>query len=107
ACVSEAALLGLVATISAIAWTTFWAPYVPLPLACLFGLIAFFFIGLLDIAIGAADWRPQGILRAPGTERRWDWWGKLTLRITMTVVLSVATSEGATMAMFYEAVMEQ
>jgi hypothetical protein len=107
ACVSEAALLAQVAFISAIAWTTFWAPYVALPIACLFGGIAFFFIGLLDIAIGAADWRPEGILRPPGTRRRWDWWGKIALRIAMTVILSVATSEGATMAMFHQAVMEQ
>jgi hypothetical protein len=107
ACVSEAALLGLVGLISAIAWTNFWAPYVPLSIACGFGLIAFGFIVLLDVAIGAADPQPEGILRPAGLRRRWDWWGKIAMRISLTVILSVATSEGATMAMFREAIKER
>ena len=107
ACVSEAAFLGLVGVISAVTWTAFWAPYVPLPVAYVFGGIAFGFIVLLDAAIGAADPQPEGILRAPGIRRRWDWWGKIALRIGVSIVLSVATSEGATMAMFHQNIMEQ
>src|ERR1700733_1499743 len=107
ACVSEALLLGLVGLISAITWTVFWTPYVPFPMAYVIGGIAFGFIVLLDAAIGAADPQPEGVLRPPGLRRQWDWWGKIALRIGVSVVLSIVTSEGATMAWAHESIMAQ
>src|SRR5689334_14555610 len=62
----EAGLLAVVGFVSAIAWTNFWWTFIPWPIAMCFGGIAFFFILLMDLAIGAADWRLEGILRRPG-----------------------------------------
>jgi hypothetical protein len=107
ACVSEAALLGLVGFITAITWTVFWTPYVPYPMAYVIGGIAFGFIVLLDAAIGAADPQPEGILRPQGLRRPWAWWGKIACRVGVSIVLSLVTSEGATMVMAHESIMGQ
>jgi Domain of unknown function (DUF4407) len=107
ACVSEALLLGLVGLITAITWTVFWTPYVPYPMAYVIGGIAFAVIVLLDSAIGAADPQPEGILRPPGLRRRWDWWAKIAIRVGVSVVLSIVTSEGATIAWAHESILER
>jgi Domain of unknown function (DUF4407) len=105
--VGEAAFLSLVALISGIAWTNFWLTFIAWPFALLFGGIAFAFIALMDIAIGAADWRLEGILRRPGIRYRSDWWFRLGLRVLVSIVFSLATAEGACQAMFYDAILQQ
>lgn len=105
--VAEAGLLAFVAVVSGIAWTNFWRLFISLPVALFFGGIAFAFIVLMDSAIGACDWRLEGVLRRPGTRYRLDWWCRLGLRIGVSVVLSYVTSEGATQALFHEAIAVQ
>src|SRR5882724_4910889 len=63
AVVCEALLLSVVAGVSGLAWTAFWAQFLSLPVACAFGALACLFIFLIDQAIGAADWRLTGVLR--------------------------------------------
>jgi hypothetical protein len=105
--VLDAVLLAVVALISGTAWTVFWYQFALLPVALFFGGIAFLFIPLMDVAIAAADWRPQGILARPGMRLRWDWWGRLGLRLCVSIILSFATSEGATLAMCREQIEKQ
>jgi TolA-binding protein len=107
AVVSEALLLSVVAGVTGLAWTAFWAQFVTLPAALAFGALASVFMFLIDQAIGAADWRLTGVLRQPGARRRWWEHGRLAMRLAMTVVLSTATSTGASMAMFHDAIRTQ
>lgn len=107
AVVCEALLLSVVAGVTGLAWTAFWAQFLSLPAACAFGALAGFFIFLIDQAIGAADWRLTGVLRQPGTHRGWQTHARLGMRLAMTVILSTATSTGASMAMFHDAIRTQ
>ena len=107
AVVCEALLLSVVAGVTGLAWTAFWAQFVALPAAFAFGALACVFMFLIDQAIGAADWRLTGVLRQPGARRGWWQHGRLVLRLAMTVVLSTATSTGASMAMFHDAIRTQ
>ncbi|HEY5062881.1 MAG TPA: DUF4407 domain-containing protein, partial [Gemmatimonadaceae bacterium] len=107
AVVSEALLLSVVAGVTGLAWTAFWAQFVTLPAALAFGALACVFMFLIDQAIGAADWRLTGVLRQPGARRRWWEHGRLAMRLAMTVILSTATSTGASMAMFHDAIRTQ
>src|ERR1700691_553854 len=107
AVVSEALLLSVVAGVTGLAWTAFWAQFVALPAAFAFGGLACVFMFLIDQAIGAADWRLTGVLRQPGARRRWWEYGRLAMRLAMTVILSTATSTGASMAMFHDAIRTQ
>src|SRR5581483_1865080 len=104
---SEALLLSVVAGVTGLAWTAFWAQFVALPAALAFGALACVFMFLIDQAIGAADWRPTGVLRQPAARRKWWEHGRLAMRLAMTVVLSTATSTGASMAMFHDAIRTQ
>lgn len=103
----EALLLLLVAGITGLAWTTFWVQFLPLPFACLLGFLAFCFMFMIDQAIGAAEWAPAGILSRPGLQRGRSWWMRLSVRVLITLVLSLATSTGATMAMFHDTIAAQ
>ncbi|MGH7156026.1 MAG: hypothetical protein ACREF3_19030, partial [Acetobacteraceae bacterium] len=107
AVVSEALLLSVVAGVTGLAWTAFWAQFVALPAALAFGALACVFMFLIDQAIGAADWRLTGVLRQPAARRRWWEHGRLAMRLAMTVILSTATSTGASMAMFLDAIRTQ
>ena len=107
AVVSEALLLSVVAGVTGLAWTAFWAQFVALPAAFAFGGLACVFMFLIDQAIGAADWRLTGVLRQPGARRGWWEHGRLAMRLAMTVILSTATSTGASMAMFHDAIKTQ
>jgi hypothetical protein len=107
AVVCEALLLSTVAGVTGLAWTAFWAQFTALPTAVAFGALACVFMFLIDQAIGAADWRLTGVLRQPGARRGWWEHGRLTMRLAMTVVLSTATSTGASMAMFHDAIRTQ
>lgn len=107
AVVCEALLLSVVAGVSGLAWTAFWAQFLSLPVACAFGALACLFIFLIDQAIGAADWRLTGVLRQPGGHRAWWVHGRLAMRLAMTVILSTATSTGASMALFHDAIRTQ
>ncbi|MCZ7641528.1 MAG: DUF4407 domain-containing protein [Pseudorhodoplanes sp.] len=62
---------------------------------------------LVDQAIGAADWRLTGVLRQPGGRHGWQGHARLAMRLAMTVILSTATSTGASMAMFHDAIKTQ
>ena len=105
--VSEAALLLLVAAITGVAWTAFWAQFLPLPIACVFGVLALAFVFLINSTIGAADWRLTGVLRQPGVRQGREYWIRLSARFGMTAILSGATSTGAAMAMFHNAIVTQ
>jgi hypothetical protein len=107
AVVCEALLLSVVAGVTGLAWTCFWAQFLSLPVACAFGALAGFFIFLVDQAIGAADWRLTGVLRQPGGHHGWQTHARLGMRLAMTVILSTATSTGASMAMFHDAIKTQ
>lgn len=107
AVVCEALLLSVVAGVTGLAWTCFWAQFLSLPIACVFGTLAGFFIFLVDQAIGAADWRLTGVLRQPGRHGGWQTHARLAMRLAMTVILSTATSTGASMAMFHDAIKTQ
>jgi hypothetical protein len=107
AVVCEALLLSVVAGVTGLAWTAFWAQFVALPAAFAFGGLACVFMFLIDQAIGAADWRLTGVLRQPAARRGWWQHGRLVPRLAMTVVLSTATSTGASMAMFHDAIRTQ
>jgi hypothetical protein len=106
ALVGEAAFLAVVAVIAGIAWTNFWLLFVRLPAALLFGGLAATFMPLMDVAIGAADGRLEGILRRPDARRRRGR-GKIGLRLGVSLVLSQATSEGATLVICHQAVVQQ
>jgi hypothetical protein len=105
--VSEAMLLSLVALVTGVAWTAFWAQFLPFAAACAFGALAFAFVFLIDSAIGAADWRLTGVLRQPGVRHGREYWLRLSARFGMTAILSSATSTGAAMAMFHNAIVTQ
>jgi hypothetical protein len=107
AVVCEALLLSVVGGVTGLAWTCFWAQFLSMPVACAFGALAGFFIFLVDQAIGAADWRLTGVLRRPGAQRGWQTHARLGMRLAMTVILSTATSTGASMAMFHDAIKTQ
>ena len=103
----EALLLFLVALISGAAWAAFWAKFLPLLVALGLGVVAYSFIFLIDQAIGAADWRLGGILRHPSARYGKEYWARLAIRATMTLVLSLATSTGAAMWMSGDAIKAQ
>jgi hypothetical protein len=105
--VSEALLLSVVAGVTGLAWTAFWAQFLSLPVAFAFGALAGVFMFLIDQAIGAADWRLSGVLRQPGGHRGWLVHARLAMRLAMTVILSTATSTGASMALFHDAIKTQ
>ena len=101
---SEFILLVLVSAISGVAWAAFWAQFARPLVAVSFGLVASVFVFLLDRAIGSSDWSLGGILRSPGARYGREFWAKLAIRLLVTFILSFATSTGATMAMFSEAI---
>ena len=105
--VGDAALLLLLALFSGTAWMNFIWMFAPLAAAVCVGAFFFFFIPLLDVAIAAADWRPKGILARPGERFRWSWLRQVGLRLCVGLVLSLATSEGATQWLCHEAIMRQ
>ena len=105
--IGEAALLGVVGLVSGIAWTNFWWTFVSFPVALFIGCIAFVIIVLMDVAIGAADWRLEGVLRHPGARHGRGWWCRLGLRLGVSLVFSLATSEGAIQVFCHDAIAAQ
>jgi hypothetical protein len=105
--VGEAMLLLLVACASGAAWTVFWTRFASIPVGLACGLFACAFILLIDRAVGSAEWILSGILRRPGLRHGHDHWARLAIRVLITLVLSFATSTGATMAMDHVAIIRQ
>jgi Domain of unknown function (DUF4407) len=105
--IAEAALLLLVACASGAAWTLFWCQFASIAVGVACGAFAMAFILLLDRAVGSAEWALTGILRRPGRHHGGGYWGRLAIRISITIVLSFATSTGAIMAMDHVAIIRQ
>ena len=105
--VGEALLLLLVACASGTAWALFWAQFASIPVGLACGAFAMAFILLIDRAVGSADWALTGILRRPGLRRDGGYWAGLSIRVSITLVMSFATSIGATMAMYHTAIVRQ
>jgi hypothetical protein len=103
----EAMLLLLVACASGAAWALFWTQFASIPVGLACGAFAMAFILLIDRAVGSAEWALTGILRRPGPRRGGGHWARLASRGLITLVLSFATSTGATMAMDHVAIIRQ
>ncbi|WP_333875794.1 DUF4407 domain-containing protein [Methylobacter sp.] len=96
--VGHAIMLLLVGIIAVLAWTAFWASFLPIygamPLGLLVGALIFGF----DQAVGASDWELAGILRNEPYELKW--WGKLVLRVGVSFILAQATAVGVTLWLY-------
>jgi hypothetical protein len=107
AMLKEFMLLMLVAGASGVAWACFFgqfeACYISLPI----GFFMFLFIALIDQSIASSDWSLHNILRHPAAQWSRELWARLSVRVTITAVLSYATSTGAAMAMFGAAILMQ
>jgi Domain of unknown function (DUF4407) len=107
AMLKEFILLMLVAGASGVAWTCFFGQFEPVYISFPIGAFMFLFIALVDQAIASSDWSLHGILRSPGMRWSRDMWIRIGVRLTITLVLSMATSTGASMAMFGDAIKMQ
>jgi hypothetical protein len=94
-----------VSLIAVIAWTAFFASFLPiwaaLPLGILLGAIIF----QLDQAMGASDWEIAGVLRTEPLSKAY--WGRLTLRVLVALLLAQATAVGLTLCLFDGAINNQ
>ena len=96
--VGHATMLVLVTILAVLAWTAYWASFLPIWSAIPLGLLVGAFVFCFDQAIGASDWELAGVLRNSPYEMKW--WGKLLLRIGVAYLLAQATSVGASMWLF-------
>ena len=98
----HALALLVVTVIALLAWTAFFAIFLPLNTAILCGSLVATAIYLIDQAMGASDWELAGVLRSSGPSRSWLF--KLIARITVAVLLSLATAWAATLWMCRDAI---
>ncbi len=96
--VANAALLLALGVLAAIAWTAFWASFLPLWVALPLGLLVGAIVFGIDQAIAASDWELAGVLRTepPGKA----YWFKATARVLFAFLLAQATATGVTLWMF-------
>ena len=100
--VAQAFTLLAVTLTAVVAWGAFWSSFLPLWQAIPLGLAVGVNIFLLDQAIGASDFELAGVLR---TEKYTaGWWGKLTVRVVISLLLAQATAVGVTLWMFSGAI---
>ena len=97
-------LLTLVSAISGAAWAAFWSVFLPLWGAIPMGCVSFAFIFLLDQAIAACSAKLAGFLKNPAPD--WSYITQMVAvaRLSITMILSLATSWGAEMAMAHHAI---
>lgn len=100
--VGHACMLLLVTMTAVLAWSAFWASFLPIygavPLGLLVGALIFGF----DQAVGASDWELAGILR--NESYKLNWWGKLLLRVAVSFLLAQATAVGVTLWLYGSAI---
>lgn len=96
--VANAALLLALGVLAVIAWTAFWASFLPLSVALPLGLLVGAIVFGIDQAISASDWELAGVLRTEPRGRRY--WIKAVARGTFAFLLALATATGATLWMF-------
>lgn len=96
--VANATLLLALGVLAAIAWTAFWASFLPLWVALPLGLLVGAIVFGIDQAIAASDWELTGVLRTepPGK----DHWFKVAARVLFAFLLAQATATGVTLWMF-------
>src|ERR1700722_364302 len=97
-------LLTMISSASGVAWSCFFGQFEPWYIAGSIGTFMGLFIATVDRFIAASDWSLHGILRDPAVVWTKDLFVKLAVRVTMIVVFSYATSMGASMAMFGDAI---
>lgn len=96
--VANAALLLALAVLATIAWTAFWASFLPLAAALPLGLLVGAIIFGIDQAIAASDWELAGVLRVEAPDNAY--WFKASARLVVAFLLSLATATGAMLWMF-------
>lgn len=96
--VANAALLLALAILATIAWTAFWASFLPLAAALPLGLLVGAIIFGIDQAIAASDWELAGVLRTEAPDN--IYWFKATARLIVGFLLSLVTATGAVLWMF-------
>ncbi len=100
--VANAALLLALGVVAAIAWTAFWASFLPLWVALPLGLLVGAIVFGIDQAISASDWELAGVLRTEPRGR--SYWIKAAARAIFAFLLALATATGATLWMFGETI---
>lgn len=106
----QAITLLLVTGIACLAWSAFWCSFLNPVVGMLLGLVVAACIFLLDQAMGASDWELAGVLRQPahavGNNGRvnYHWWGRLGLRVGISMILAQATAVGVMLWMFQGAI---
>lgn len=79
--VANAALLLALAVLATIAWTAFWASFLPLAAALPLGLLVGAIIFGIDQAIAASDWELAGVLRIEAPDNAY--WFKASARLVV------------------------
>ncbi|EMK3316325.1 DUF4407 domain-containing protein [Vibrio vulnificus] len=95
---SNAAMLVLLGILACVAWTAFWASFLPIGPAISLGMLVGLIVFLIDAAISASDWEMAGILRIAPPNK--SYWVKITARAIIAFFLANATATGATMWLF-------
>lgn len=102
--IGHASMLILVTIVAVLAWTAFWASFLPVEAAIPLGLLVGAIIFGFDQAIGASDWELAGVLRQENEPYKLKWWWTLLLRVGIAFLLAQATAVGATMWLFRSAI---
>lgn len=98
----NAVQLLLVGTLAVVAWSVFFASFLPLkqavPLGCLIGVIVF----MLDRAMCVSDWSLTGVLRSGRPSL--GFYLKVTGRVGVAALLAIATASGVVLALCADAI---
>ena len=101
----EAKALALPTIASTVAWSAFWCSFLSPWIGCPLGILMGLFTLLMDSAMSASNWEVNGILKPPaeelGDRKRKEWWKKLLVRLTISLILSQATSTTAVLWIFH------
>lgn len=98
----HAVALLTVTLIALICWTAFFSSFLPVWGALLLGLVVGTVIFQLDQAMGASDWDLAGVLREEGRGK--SFYGRLALRLGVSLLLAQATAMGVCLWLFSGAI---
>lgn len=105
--IGHATMLVMVTIVAVLAWSAFWASFLPveaaIPLGMLVGAIIFGF----DQAVGSSDWELAGVLSDENKQNKPKIWLKLLVRVAVAFLLARATAVGATMWLFRSSIDNQ
>ncbi|SDH02332.1 DUF4407 domain-containing protein [Propionivibrio dicarboxylicus] len=102
--IANALMLLALAILATVAWSAFFASFLPIFAAVPLGVLIGAFIFIFDQAISASDWGLVGVLDTADGVRDNQYWFKAVFRVVVSVVLSQATATGVLLWLYGHAI---